>query len=156
MERATGQSAHRRRPMRKATAQPSAGAESSYVTAAQMEMAYLKKRSTQMLLLREQGQTYARIGEHFNISRNRARQIAIKAQRERALAKNMPFRAMLSYRTSNVLISKFGAMGFTDPRIIVQCGSDYISRLRNMGSISLREIELALLRLGYLVEGQEW
>jgi hypothetical protein len=116
----------------------------------------LKKREEQIVLMREQGFPYSKIAAQFKISNSRARQIFLLFQKEKALCTKWPFYALLSNRARNSLKNRFGGQVFSNPKIVYETGRKKICETKNIGKYAIREIDAALIKLGFIKKGQEW
>lgn len=116
----------------------------------------MKKRNTQILAMRESGATYSAIASQFGICTQNVRNIAKQLQYERELSEKWPMWALLSNRARNILRKEYGDRAFSHPEVIVQSGRRHVSRIRNTGKYTIRELEVALIKIGHITRNQEW
>lgn len=108
--------------------------------------------------LRKDGYDYSHIGNSFNLSQHRVRQIydEVKYLKE-DFRKLPPFEQALSTRSKNALMGYFKDRNiFTNPEILVQTGREKISSIQNIGAKNIKEITEALYKLGYIDYDDPW
>jgi hypothetical protein len=106
----------------------------------------------EIFALREAGKTFSNIASMYDISTERVRQLYYRAKERKDNWNSWPpLKKMLSARCRNSLINYFGSKEIlNDPQRIAEVGLIKLSRIKNMGVKSLRELFYALHALGYI------
>ena len=121
----------------------------------------LRKKSSErrekVFLLREKGMTFREIGIHFGFTRDRARQIYMKAKELKELLNRSPFSSRLSTRSRNALRLYFNDENIIDdPDTVAKLGRKKLSRIKSLGIISVEEISKTLYELGCIKDPDLW
>lgn len=118
----------------------------------------LPEREEKIYVLRVNGASFAEIGTTFNISRERARQLYLRAKdRNENFDSWPPLKKLLSNRTKNALNIYFKDESIMEnPQKIVDLGQEEIRRIKNIGEKSIRELAAVLRALGFIKGGATW
>ncbi|MGD9160242.1 MAG: hypothetical protein PVG39_17635 [Desulfobacteraceae bacterium] len=115
------------------------------------------ERREKVFLMREKGMTFREIGIHFGFTRDRARQLYIKARELKELHNRSPFSSRLSARSRNALQLYFNYENIIDdPDTVAKLGRKKLSRIKNLGIMSVEEISKTLYELGCIKDPDLW
>lgn len=116
------------------------------------------ERDEKIYVLRENGTTFAKIAKISGVSRERTRQIYLRAKdRKENFDSWAPLKKLLSNRTQTILNKSFMNENILEnPQKLASLGKIKLLKIKNIGIKTIKDLAAALQALGFIKHDNKW